>query len=222
MEIYQVYQVEAASLYPQKYVNTFHFIQCFGRSQQAIAAAPVLAVKIRRKYTAKSLATSWLVCRRNKVIRKNLKYVLHKKTCSLLLKATRKEARHQIYLTWTFLHNSDRLQWMDKADLRKIPMRNHSTRKSLPLSSGRQHPWKVVTFFIPLPPRGHQLTILHLRACSSLESQVSERHHPHHLTRCHLHQKCTTQFQLWIHLLPLLVRRSKQKRKPAGNERKGY
>lgn len=154
--------------------------------------------------------------------RKNLKYVLHKKICSPLLKAIRKEERDQISqmnLT-SCLRDTDQLQWMDKADLRNIPMRNHFTSKSLLLSSGHQHLLKVVTFFIPLPPRGHQLTILHLRACSSLESQVSERHHPRHLIRCHLHQNSTTQFQLWIHLLPLPVTRSKQKRKLAGNERK--
>ena len=152
------------------------------------------------------------------MIKKNLKYVLHKKTCSLLLKAVRKEERVLMMNQMNLIshpQNTDQLQWMDKADLRKIPMRNRSTRKSLPLTSGRQHPWKVVTFFIPLPPRGHQLTILHLRACSSLESQVSERHLPHHLIRCHHHQKCT-QFQLWFHVLPLLVKRSKQKRKLAG------
>ena len=218
MEICQVYRVEAASLYPQKCVNTFHFIQCFGRSQQVIAAAPVLAAKIRRKYTAKSLATSCLVCRRSKVIRKNLRYVLHKKTCLLPLKATRKEERDQIRQQMTSSH-TNHLQWIDKADL---STRNHSTRKCSLLSSGRQHQLKVVTFFIPLPPRGHQLRILHLRACSSLGSQVSERLHPHHLIRCHLHQKCTTQFQLWIHPLPQLVKRNKQKRKLAGNERKNY
>lgn len=216
MEICQVYRVEAASPYPQKYVNTFHFIQWFGRSQQVIAAAPVLAVKIRRKYTAKSLATSCLVCRRSKVIRKNLKYVLHKKTCLLLLKATRKEERDHIRQQMTPCH-TNHLQWMDKADL---SMRNHSTRKCSLVSSGHQHQLKVVTIFIPLLPRGHQLRILHLRACSSLGSQVSERHHPHRLIRCHPHQKCTTQFQLWILLLPLLVNRSKQKRKLAGKERK--
>ena len=224
MEIYQVYRVEAACRYPQRCVNTFHFFQCFGHSQQAIAAAPVLAVKIRRKYTAKSLGTSCLVYRSSKVVRKNLKYVLHKKTCSLL-KATRKEERDQISPQTNLiscLHSTVQLRWMDKADLRNIPMKNHSTSMSLLLSRGHQHPLKVVTFFIPLPPKGHQLTILHLRACSSLESQVSERHHPHHLIRCHLHQNSTTQFQLWIHLHPLLVTMSKQKRKLAGNERKDY
>ena len=84
------------------------------------------------------------------MIRKDLKYVLHKKTCLLLLKATRKEEREQIRQQMTSCH-TNHLQWMDKADL---STKNHSTRKCSLLSSERQHQLKVVTFLYSPPSQG--------------------------------------------------------------------